>query len=168
MTVDRAHILATPGPDAHGSYVALSRHRDGPNLHYGRDDFAWRDRLIRTLSRDRSKDTARDYAEADPAQDFAARRGISFRKRVVELLRKVVPERMRDGINGRVDGPGPPARCRTRLLPRHRPLQGTPSRSLTPIRSAARSTPHRDDGPGALARSTWLGLTGSRTSSRRQ
>ena len=29
MTVDRTHVLATPGMDAHGSYVALSRHRDG-------------------------------------------------------------------------------------------------------------------------------------------
>ncbi|MGH7212492.1 MAG: Ti-type conjugative transfer relaxase TraA, partial [Acetobacteraceae bacterium] len=34
MTVDRAHVLATPGMmDAHGSYVALSRHRDGMDLH---------------------------------------------------------------------------------------------------------------------------------------
>src|SRR3546814_10504015 len=30
MTVDRSHVLATPGLDAHGTYVALSRHRDGP------------------------------------------------------------------------------------------------------------------------------------------
>ena len=29
MTVDRTHVLATPGMDVHGSYVALSRHRDG-------------------------------------------------------------------------------------------------------------------------------------------
>jgi Ti-type conjugative transfer relaxase TraA len=107
MTVDRAHVLATPGLDVHGSYVALSRHRDGMDLHYGRDDFASQDRLIRTLSRDRSKDMAQDYAKADPAQDFAARRGITFRGRVVEVLRKVVPERLRDGINGPVDGVRP-------------------------------------------------------------
>jgi Ti-type conjugative transfer relaxase TraA len=54
MTVDRTHVLATPGMDAHGSYVALSRHRDGVDLHYGRDDFANQDRLVRTLSRDRA------------------------------------------------------------------------------------------------------------------
>ncbi len=100
MTVDRTHVLATPGLDAHGSYVALSRHRDGLDLHYGRDDFASQERLIRTLSRDRSKDMALDYAEADPAQDFAARRGITFRKRVIEVLRKVMPERLRDRIDG--------------------------------------------------------------------
>jgi ATP-dependent exoDNAse (exonuclease V) alpha subunit len=52
MTVDRTHVLATPGMDAHGSYVALSRHRDGMDLHYGRDDFADQDRLARTMSRD--------------------------------------------------------------------------------------------------------------------
>ena len=40
MTVDRTHVLATPGLDAHATYVALSRHRDGTALHYGRDDFA--------------------------------------------------------------------------------------------------------------------------------
>ena len=107
MTVDRTHVLATPGLDAHGSYVALSRHRDGLELHYGRDDFASQDQLIRTLSRDRSKDMALDYAEADPAKDFAARRGITFRERVIEVLRKVVPERLRDGINGRMDGVRP-------------------------------------------------------------
>jgi hypothetical protein len=44
MTVDRTHVLATPGMDAHGSYVALSRHRDGMDLHYGRDDFASQDK----------------------------------------------------------------------------------------------------------------------------
>ncbi len=63
MTVDRAHVLATPGMDAHRSYVALSRHRDGVELHYGRDDFANPDRLTRTLSRDRAKDMASDYEQ---------------------------------------------------------------------------------------------------------
>jgi Ti-type conjugative transfer relaxase TraA len=67
MTVDRTHVLATPGLDAHGSYVALSRHRDGMDLHYGRDDFADQDRLARTLSRDRAKDMATDCARLDPA-----------------------------------------------------------------------------------------------------
>lgn len=100
MTVDRTHVLATQGMDAHGSYVALSRHRDGMNLHYGRDDFANQDRLARTLSRDRSKDMATDYERADPAQRYAEQRGISFRERVAEIVRKVVPEKMRDMFDG--------------------------------------------------------------------
>jgi ATP-dependent exoDNAse (exonuclease V) alpha subunit len=40
VTVDRVHLLATPGLDRHAAYVALSRHRDSVDLHYGRDDFA--------------------------------------------------------------------------------------------------------------------------------
>src|SRR5690606_5748593 len=77
MTVDRTHVLATPGMDAHGSYVALSRHRDSMDLHYGRDDFASQERLVNTLSRDRAKDMATDYEQIDPAQDYAERRGIT-------------------------------------------------------------------------------------------
>jgi Ti-type conjugative transfer relaxase TraA len=111
MTVDRTHVLATPGMDAHGSYVALSRHRDGVDLHYGCDDFASQDRLTRTLSRDRSKDMASDYERADPAQNYAERRGITFRERVAEILRKVVPEKVRgvfDGLRPSAEAvPGP-------------------------------------------------------------
>ncbi|AZN73975.1 Ti-type conjugative transfer relaxase TraA [Georhizobium profundi] len=108
MTVDRTHVLATPGLDAHGSYVALSRHRDGMELHYGRDDFATQDKLIRTLSRDRAKDMASDYMQIDPAmdpaRDYAERRGIAFRQRVIEIVRRVVPETIREAIRERIDG----------------------------------------------------------------
>jgi hypothetical protein len=104
MTVDRTHVLATPGMDAHGSYVALSRHRDGMELHYGRDDFAGQEQLVRTLSRDRAKDMASDYEQRDPAQGYAERRGITFRERVAEIVRKVVPEKVRDRIGGMFDG----------------------------------------------------------------
>ncbi|CDX40069.1 putative Conjugal transfer protein, traA [Mesorhizobium sp. ORS 3359] len=101
LTVDRTHVLATPGMDAHGSYVALSRHRGGTDLHYGRDDFPDQDQLTRTLSRDRAKDMASDYERADPAQRYAERRGITFRERVAEIVRKVVPERLRAMFDGR-------------------------------------------------------------------
>jgi Ti-type conjugative transfer relaxase TraA len=99
ITVDRAHVLATPGMDAHGSYVALSRHRDSVDLHYGRDDFANQDRLVRTLSRDRAKDMASDYGRRDPAQGYAERRGITFRERVAEIVRKVAPEKVRNMLD---------------------------------------------------------------------
>ena len=113
MTVDRTHVLATPGLDAHGSYVALSRHRDGMDLHYGRDDFADENRLVRTLSRDRAKDMASDY---EPAQSYAERRGITFRERVervVEIV-KQVPEKVRgmfDGLRLPADGGQEPERA---------------------------------------------------------
>jgi Ti-type conjugative transfer relaxase TraA len=70
VTVDRVHVLATPGMDRHAAYVALSRHRDSVDLHSSRDDFADRDQLVRTLSRERAKDMASDYAA-----EFAERRG---------------------------------------------------------------------------------------------
>ncbi len=89
MTVDRTHVLATPGMDSHGAYVALSRHRDGVDLHYGRDDFADQSKLVRTLSRERGKDMASDYI---PEQRFAERRGITFRQRIIEVARQL-PER---------------------------------------------------------------------------
>jgi Ti-type conjugative transfer relaxase TraA len=120
MTVDCAHVLATPGMDAHGSYVALSRHRDGLELHYGRDDFANPDRLIRTLSRDRAKDMASDYECADPVQSYAERRGITFRERVAEIVRKVVPEKLRtmfNGLRSPGDVPGPDGRSPERESP---------------------------------------------------
>jgi Ti-type conjugative transfer relaxase TraA len=139
MTVDRACVLATPGLDAHGSYVALSRHRDGMDLHYGQDDFANRDRLVGALSCDRAKDMASDYERLDPAQDYAERRGITFRARVAEIVRKVMPEKVRamfDGVRPPADaGQGPERgapemkaaedpeealrRARTRALVRH-------------------------------------------------
>ena len=62
VTVGRTHVLATPGMDRHSAYVALSRHRESVQLHYGRDDFDSGERLARMLSRERAKDMASDYA----------------------------------------------------------------------------------------------------------
>lgn len=74
------------------------------DLHYGGDDFSTRDRLDRTLSRDRAKDMASDYEQTDPAQSDAERRGITFRERVVEIVRRFVPEKLGDRIGGLLDG----------------------------------------------------------------
>lgn len=63
VTVDRAHVLATPGMDRHGAYVALSRHRGSVQVHYGRDEFEDLSKLTRILSRERAKDMASDFAE---------------------------------------------------------------------------------------------------------
>ncbi len=135
MTVDRTHALATPGMDAHSSYVALSRHRDGLELHYGRDDFANQDRLVRTLSRDRAKDMASDYERADPVQSYAERRGITVGERVAEIVRKVVPEKVRnmfDGLRSPGDAPGPDGG--------RRPERETPERERSGTRALRRET----------------------------
>ena len=71
VTVDRVHVLATPGLDRHAAYVALSRHRDGVELHYGKDDFAGSGELVEALSRERSKDMASDHI-----REFGDRRAI--------------------------------------------------------------------------------------------
>jgi Ti-type conjugative transfer relaxase TraA len=135
MTVDRTHVLATPGMDAHGAYVALSRHRDGMDLHYGRDDFAGQDRLIRTLSRNRAKDMASDYDQRDPAQDYAERRGITFRTRAAEIIQKLVPERLRDAVDGLAGGLRQPAEAASG------PEVGTgPERAKTGKREVERQT----------------------------
>jgi hypothetical protein len=73
VTVDRTHVLASPGLDRHATYVALSRHRQSVDLHYGRDDFADQQRLGRVLSRERAKDMASDY-ERDIRREVAAER----------------------------------------------------------------------------------------------
>ena len=90
VTVDRAHVLATPGMDRHSAYVALSRHRDGVQLHYGRDDFADQRQLTRTLSRERAKDMASDYARDPDAgiRAFADRRGLAGEIRLPDAPRE--------------------------------------------------------------------------------
>jgi len=95
VTVDQAHVLATPGMDRHSAYVGMSRHRDGAQLHYGRDDFADQRQLARVLSRDRAKDMAGDYgregatAEHDRVRAFAERREIRFPELAREMVAKV-------------------------------------------------------------------------------
>jgi hypothetical protein len=126
--------------DAHSSYVALSRHRDSVELHYGQDDFANADRLTRVLSRDRAKDMALDYEHADPIQSYAERRGITFRERVVEIVRKVVPEKLRDMFDGLcVPGevPGPDGEPGPEREAPERKLADDPDKQLRRARTRA-------------------------------
>ncbi|ESY90680.1 Ti-type conjugative transfer relaxase TraA [Mesorhizobium sp. LNHC209A00] len=160
MTVDRTHVLATPGMDAHGSYVALSRHRDGMELHYSGDDFATREGLIRTLSRDRAKDMASDYEQIDPAQSYAERRGITFRDRVVEIVRRIVPEKLRDRIGGLLDGSRSPGDGEPSQEGGREPGKknvaalsadvGAAPRTAAPVRGTQRDTDVSMDGEAAL------------------
>ncbi|MBN9990614.1 Ti-type conjugative transfer relaxase TraA, partial [Listeria monocytogenes] len=59
---------------------------------YGRDDFADLAKLARTLSRDRAKDMAGDYAvpsDEDRARSFAERREIRWPERAREIVHQV-------------------------------------------------------------------------------
>ena len=94
VTVDRAHVLATPHMDRHAAYVGLTRHRDGVELHYAREDFADQARLARVLSRERAKDTSLDYPDRDGdelARRYAERRGLDPLRPESEIV--VRPER---------------------------------------------------------------------------
>ena len=153
VTVDRAHILATPGMDRHSAYVGLSRHRDDVQLHYGRDDFTDQRQLVRALSRDRGKDMASDHVrpEQDQARAFADRREIRF----PELARQVV-EKVRDKARGMFDGFRPkPATEKATLLERvavDRPLAPSQARAIERYgRAAADISRMRDKGLPVLA-----------------
>ncbi len=130
VTVDRAHILATPGMDRHSAYVGMSRHRDDVQLHYGRDDFADQRQLVRALSRERGKDMAGDYAkpEQDQARAFADRREIRFPELAREMVAKV-----REKARGMFDGfrPKPAAERATS------PERVAADRSLAPSQARA-------------------------------
>jgi Ti-type conjugative transfer relaxase TraA len=149
MTVDRGHVLATPGMDRHSAYVGLSRHRDGVQLHYGRDDFKDDARLVRTLSRARVKDMASDYERRDPAQQFAERRGITFGERIAEIVKPVVEKArgMFDGLRLSLGGQD-----------RAAPAQGERARGIfadfkpaTPVVDPARAAQDRREQSRQLA-----------------
>jgi len=95
VTVDRAHVLATPHMDRHAAYVGLTRHRDAVALHYAAEDFADPVRLARALGRERAKDTTLDYGrEADPVRRYAERRGLDpLRPESEIVVQRPAPER---------------------------------------------------------------------------
>ena len=153
VTVDRTHVLATPGMDRHSAYVGLSRHRDDVQLHYGRDDFADQRQLVRALSRDRGKDMAGDYArpEQDQARAFADRREIRF----PELARQVA-EKVRDKAKGMFAGFRPKPTSEKATSPESvaadRPLATSPARAIERYgRAAADIGRMRDKGLPVLA-----------------
>jgi Ti-type conjugative transfer relaxase TraA len=100
VTVERAHVLATPSLDRHGAYVALSRHRGSVALHYGADDFSGREALSRTLSRERAKDSTLDYT-----REFAGRREIRAPAALVPEAERDRPQQVQRARRpGRFDG----------------------------------------------------------------
>lgn len=82
-TVDKAFVLASKTMDRHLAYVAMSRHRQGVELHASREEFKdGMAGLSKSLSRDGAKETTLDYE----IRDFAERRGI----RVPEAIGRMV------------------------------------------------------------------------------
>jgi Ti-type conjugative transfer relaxase TraA len=146
VTVDRVHVLATPGLDRYATYVALSRHRDSVDLHYGQDDFADQGKLIRTLARERGKDMASDYAPA-----FAERRQIIRTGREIEARQS--RHRMFDGLRLAKQAPDagnlPTGQIRTTSPPDQQPPERVDRLETAVIRYArARQDSMRMGEPG--------------------
>jgi len=62
-TVERTFVLATPGMDAHLSYVALSRHQADTAMYAGKADFEDERELIMRLGREGEADYFADFDE---------------------------------------------------------------------------------------------------------
>jgi hypothetical protein len=131
VTVDRAHVLATPHMDRHAAYVGLTRHRDGVALHYAREDFADQTRLARVLSRERAKDTSLDYPDRggdELARRYAERRGLDPLRPESEIVVRT-PERQAE----RATETPAPRRSRFAGLK----LKAEPTEPTEPVRQAA-------------------------------
>ncbi|MFZ4411216.1 MAG: hypothetical protein ACOYOH_28005, partial [Paracraurococcus sp.] len=133
-TVDRAHLLATPGMDRHLAYVGLTRHREAVALHWSAEEHGDRAAMVQRLSRERAKDTTLDYpgeAAREAAAAFAARRGLVPVGDI--LVPRQAPERPVEPVAAEMTGPVPP------LLAAHRTPLGRDSlgRGTTPGEVAA-------------------------------
>ena len=101
ITVSEAHVLATSHMDRHGSYVALTRHRERVSLHHAREDFTDRAALAERLGRERAKDTTLDYGRE---QSPTAERTVAAIDRVAQALREAREQgtRMTEAIGATV------------------------------------------------------------------
>jgi Ti-type conjugative transfer relaxase TraA len=68
VTVDQTHVLASQHMDRHAAYVALTRHRESVDLYWSAETFKSRERMVRTLSQERAKDSTLDY-QVESARD---------------------------------------------------------------------------------------------------
>ena len=131
VTVDRAHVLATPHMDRHAAYVGLTRHRDGVALHYAREDFASPAALARVLGRERAKDTSLDYSQDRDGEDlvrrYGERRGLAPDSQiVVRPLLAPEPKKAAPPRRSRFAGFAPDAGPAERPAPAAEPAKAAP------------------------------------------
>jgi Ti-type conjugative transfer relaxase TraA len=91
ITVDRSYVLASKYMDAQSTYTGMTRHREGADLFWSREEFSNTRELEQSLSRDRTKDVTLDYGALK--EDFAKNRGIEVSQ---DLGRAVQKEIQRD------------------------------------------------------------------------
>ena len=64
-TLDRSYVLASKLYDSSKSYVSMSRHRDGVEMHWARDEFGSSGELLRVLTREVTKELALEQLAAE-------------------------------------------------------------------------------------------------------
>jgi ATP-dependent exoDNAse (exonuclease V) alpha subunit len=106
-TAGRAHILASKYMDRHAAYVAMSRHTERVDMYYAKEEFTDFGKLVKSLSRDRRKDTTLDYlgrAEATGQREKFMEKLTNVVHLVTkEEARKRIFERLADSIKLRND-----------------------------------------------------------------
>ena len=96
VTVDRSYVLASKYLDAQSTYVAMSRHRESADLFYGKDVFLSKDDLVKTLSRERTKDVTLDYFNReDKQQDVVTRDNSNSHAKVLDENKTLTREEER-------------------------------------------------------------------------
>jgi Ti-type conjugative transfer relaxase TraA len=92
-TVDRVKVLASLSLDRHLTYVAMTRHREDLQLHYGTRSFSFNGGLAKVLSRKNAKETTLDYERGQlyrEALRFAEARGLH----IVQVARTLLRDRL--------------------------------------------------------------------------
>ena len=56
--------------DSHSAYVEMTRHRDGAEIYWSKDEFKDYDDMVRVLSRERDKDLVQDYISPEISYEF--------------------------------------------------------------------------------------------------
>jgi Ti-type conjugative transfer relaxase TraA len=105
-TFDRSFVLASKYLDRHATNVGMTRHRDGVELFWSKEEFPIYDDMTKSLSRDRSKDLAHDYVghEFEKAS-FAMHRGLdTLWDNFWEKYGKEWLDKIQQTIVGLVDG----------------------------------------------------------------
>lgn len=73
VTVDRSYVLTSKYLDRHATYVAMTRHKEGAEIFWSKEEFPKYDKMVDCLSRERAKDSTLDYSAET---EFAKYRGI--------------------------------------------------------------------------------------------
>jgi len=90
ITVDKAHVLASPNYNRHATYVAMSRHKEDVKLYWAKEDFSSFNSLKNRMGVARNKDVSLDYV--DLGVKYGVNRGIEIDFSGITQSLKETPE----------------------------------------------------------------------------